>query len=145
MPTRTSPTEPSASPDVEHPVEAMALVVFQSGMGARVVDAKWDDIDAAFGGFDPDETANLTSFDIDRLCSDPRVIRNRRRLEAIVHNARVLIDWEQADGVRRSLVGLASDDDRASEVISRLNFVGPTGAHEFLWRIGVSSDAGCEL
>lgn len=125
-------------------VAAMARVVFQSGMGAQVVDAKWDGIGVAFGGFAPDAVAGMSPPDIERLCTDPRVIRNRRKLEAIVANAGVLLDWENEGGVRAHLDQLATDTDRQAEVIRRLKFVGPSGAREFLWLIGAADDVGCE-
>lgn len=144
MRTRPSQTPTQDLPALADVVAAMARVVFQSGMGAQVVDAKWDGIEAAFGGFDPDAVAGLNPPDVDRLCADPRVIRNRRKVEAIVANAGELLDWEHGGGVRAHLDQMATDTDREAEVIRRLKFVGPAGAREFLWLIGAADDLGCE-
>ena len=144
MSTRQNQTSTREVPAPSEVVASMARVVFQSGMGAQVVDAKWTGIEAAFGGFDPDTVAGLNPPDIDRLCQDARVIRNRRKLEAIVENTRTLLDWELDGGVRAQLDLLATDADREAEVIRRLKFVGPSGAREFLWLIGAVEDLGCE-
>jgi 3-methyladenine DNA glycosylase Tag len=142
--TRPNQTPTQDLPALTEVVAAMARVVFQSGMGAQVVDAKWDGIEAAFGGFDPHAVAGLNPADIDRLCADPRVIRNRRKLEAIAANAGELLDWELGGGVRAHLDQMATDADREAEVIRRLKFVGPAGAREFLWLIGAVESMGCE-
>lgn len=142
--TRPIEVQAEPSPSLAAVVAAMARVVFQSGMGAAVVDAKWNGIEAAFGAFDPDTVAALALGDIDGLCRDSRVIRNRRKIEAIVDNTRVLLDWDLEDGIRAELDALETDGDREAEVIRRLKFVGPTGAREFLWRIGAVENMECD-
>ncbi len=49
-------------------------------MSWRVVQAKWDGIREAFGGFDPAEVASIGPADITQVEADPRVIRNREKL-----------------------------------------------------------------
>lgn len=144
MSTRSDQTHTKDVPTHTDVVAAMARVVFQAGMGAQVVEAKWDGIASAFQGFDPDVVASFDPPDIDRLCGDPRVIRNRRKLEAIVDNTGVLLEWEHQGGIRAGLDQLATDDAREAEVIRRLKFVGPSGAREFLRLIGSIDDRECE-
>ena len=78
-------TDPGSLADY---LEVMSKSVFQAGMSWRVVEAKWPEIRQAFRGFDPAVVADLTEKDLDELTNDQRVIRNRRKLEAIVVNAR---------------------------------------------------------
>jgi 3-methyladenine DNA glycosylase Tag len=142
--TRPIEMQSGPSPALTEVVAAMTRVVFQSGMGAAVVDAKWDGIEAAFGAFDPDRVAGLAPSDIEGLCADSRVIRNRRKIEAIIDNAQALVDWDLDRGIRAELDDLETDAEREAEVIRRLKFVGPTGAREFLWLIGAVETMGCD-
>jgi len=68
-------------------LEVMSKAVFQSGMSWKVVEAKWPTTREAFQNFDVKKVADFSPFDIEALTKDTRVIRNRRKLEAIVFNA----------------------------------------------------------
>ncbi len=70
----------------------MAKNIFASGFRWRVVEAKWPDIEEAFGGFEVARVAAFDSGDLAELLEDKRVIRHRGKLEAIVDNARFIID-----------------------------------------------------
>ena len=75
---------PEGLPDY---LEVLTKSVFQPGMSWRVVEAKWSGIKEGFRDFDAEAVAGYTEADVDRLATDPRVIRNRRKLEATVYNA----------------------------------------------------------
>ena len=79
-------------------LDVMSKGVFQSGMSWRVVEAKWPGIREAFRGFEPEAVAHLTPTDLDELATDRRVIRNRRKLEAIVENAQRMLELEERWG-----------------------------------------------
>src|SRR5512144_1744278 len=76
-------------------LEALSRPIFSTGMSWRVIDAKWDGIREAFAGFDPERVAAMTLADVDRLVGDARVIRNRRKIEAIIGNAGRMIELDQ--------------------------------------------------
>ena len=61
-------------------------------MSWQVVEAKWDGFREAFAGFDPEAVAAFTGDDVERLAEDTRIIRNRRKIEATVHNAETMLD-----------------------------------------------------
>ncbi|MSQ24969.1 MAG: hypothetical protein EXR49_01645 [Dehalococcoidia bacterium] len=65
----------------------MSKRVFQSGISWQVVEKKWPGITEAFRGFDAAVVAGMGPDDLDALTANTRVIRNRRKLEAIVRNA----------------------------------------------------------
>src|ERR1700757_1319843 len=93
-------------------LDAMARVMFQTGISWRVVDAKWPGIQEAFRGFDPSRVSRFTTRDIDRLMGDTRGIRNRRKLEAIVSNARRMIELDaEHKGFKRYLDSIGDFDD----------------------------------
>ena len=82
-------------PDMESPeqitptqigdyLEVMSKAVFRSGMSRRVVESKWPSTREAFHDFDARRIASMSEAEIDALANDTRVIRNRRKLSAIV-------------------------------------------------------------
>ena len=79
-------------------LEIMSKAVFQSGISWRVVESKWPGIKEAFKGFDAEAVAGLSEPDLDELAQDTRVIRNRRKLSAIVSNAQRMIALDQERG-----------------------------------------------
>jgi hypothetical protein len=79
-------------------LEVMSKAVFQTGMSWKVVENKWPSIREAFRGFDPAAVAALTPDDLDALTRDPRVIRNRRKIEATVDNAHQMLELERQHG-----------------------------------------------
>lgn len=65
----------------------LARSVFSAGLGPKVVESRWKQMSDSFHGFDPARVALMTEEDVARLLSDPGVIRNRRKIEAVVKNA----------------------------------------------------------
>lgn len=118
-------------------LEAMSRAVFTSGISWRVIDAKWDGIREAFGGFDAEKIAAYTPDDVDRLMADPRVIRNRKKIEAIVGNARELIaTGREFGGIDTYLKSFAHNDDLIRDLHKRFAFLGESVAHFFLFYAG---------
>ncbi len=72
--------------------DLLARAVFSAGLGPKVVESRWPDMEVAFHGFEPEEVGRMDQADIGRLLSDPKVIRNRRKMEAVVKNAGVFLD-----------------------------------------------------
>lgn len=70
----------------------MTRRVFQAGFNWSVVDTKWPGFEAAFDRFDVRRCAMLDDDDLDRLLSDPRVVRNGAKLRAVRENAALLLD-----------------------------------------------------
>ena len=71
--------------------ERLVLEGFQAGLSWRTVLAKREAFREAFEGFIPDRVAAFTTDDVDRLVSAPGIIRNRRKIEAAVANARATV------------------------------------------------------
>ena len=118
-------------------LEVMTKSVFQSGISWRVVESKWPGIREAFQGFDAKAVASLTPFDLDQLTQDKRVIRNRRKLEAIVENARRMLELEEAhSGLRNYLRCHASFDATVRDLRKQFKFMGEMGCYYFLYVVG---------
>ncbi len=118
-------------------LEIMTKAVFQSGMSWQVVEAKWAGFREAFEGFDPERIAAFDGDDVDRLAADTRIIRNRRKIEATVHNAEVLLALErEAGGFAHWLREHDSYEDTVADLRGEFRFLGDTGAYFFLYVVG---------
>jgi 3-methyladenine DNA glycosylase Tag len=114
--------------------EVITRAVFQSGFSWPVIAAKWDGFRAAFAGFDPAAVAAFTPDEVDRLCSDERIVRNRRKIEATVHNAEVLLELDEAHGGFRAYLGSHGGFDAASADLQRcFKWLGGLGAYYVLY------------
>jgi 3-methyladenine DNA glycosylase Tag len=127
-PTQIEPTE------LADYLGVLTKAVFQSGMSWRVVEAKWSGFRAAFSGFDPATVAAFTDDDVERLVADPRIIRNRRKIEATITNAEAMV---ALDGRPGGFVGwLRSRGDFEATVAAlrgEFRFLGDMGAYYLLY------------
>ena len=71
--------------------ERLVLEGFQAGLSWRTVLAKRGAFRAAFAGFSPDRVAAFTGDDIERLSTNPEIIRNRRKIESAISIARATV------------------------------------------------------
>jgi len=118
-------------------LEVMSKAVFQSGMSWRVVESKWSTIREAFRGFDAEAVAGLGVREIDELANDSRVIRNRRKIEAIVGNANRMIDLERQHGSFRDYLRSHGSFDATTGALRKdFKFLGDSGCYYFLWVVG---------
>jgi DNA-3-methyladenine glycosylase I len=117
-------------------LEAMSRPVFQTGMSWKVVDAKWPGTREAFKGFDINKVARMGDPEIDKLCTDARVIRNRRKIEAVVDNANRIIALEREHGSFKKY--LRSHDDfeaLVKDLRKQFKFLGDMGSYLFLYSV----------
>jgi len=144
--------------------ERLSLELLQSGLSWALILRKRDGIREAFAGFDPDAVAGFGEREVAKLLEDTRVIRNRRKIEAIVRNAEATVAardetplpelvWSfrpvpgPAPGSYADMVSL-SDESKAlaKELKGRgFAFVGPTTVYSTMQAIGLVNDhlAGC--
>lgn len=76
----------------------MTRRVFSAGFSQKVVAARWPAFEAAFEGFDPGRCAMLDEDALDRLASDPGLIRNRAKIASVRENAAFLRALAEAHG-----------------------------------------------
>ena len=118
-------------------LEIMSKAVFQSGISWRVVESKWSGIKEAFKDFDTDVVAGLSEPELDDLSQDTRVIRNRRKLSAIVSNAQRMVELDEEHGGFQKYLRSHSDFSSAVEDIRKqFKFMGDTGTYFFLHVVG---------
>lgn len=118
-------------------LEVMSKSVFQTGISWSVVENKWPGIREAFRGFDAQAVASMGERDIDKLTGDTRVIRNRRKLEAIVENANRLLQLEAEHGsFRNYLRSHGGFEAKVKDLKKQFKFLGDTGSYVFLYIVG---------
>ena len=123
-------------------LSGMAKSVFQAGFNWKVVENKWQDIEAAYDGFDPRAVAFQSDDDLDALVKDPRVIRQWRKLKAIRSNAQYVVDLAAEHGTAaRHFAGYPSAEyiHLLDEFKKRGAFLGGTTAQYFLRQMGKDS------
>ena len=79
--------------------ERLSLEGFQAGLSWELILRKRPAFRAAFADFNPDEVAVFTDADVERLLTDSGIIRNRRKIEAVITNARATIDLREKGGL----------------------------------------------
>ena len=133
MPTGKAPEQiqPTSLDDY---LEVMSKAVFQSGMSWKVVEAKWEGTREAFDNFDVTKVAAYNEKDLDELSQDTRVIRNYRKLAAIVGNAQQMLALEEEYGSFQKYLRSQEDFDATLTMIRKdFKFMGPMGIYYFLW------------
>jgi DNA-3-methyladenine glycosylase I len=79
--------------------ERLSLEAFQSGLSWATILRKRPAFRAAFDGFDPDAVATYDEHDVARLMADAGIVRNRRKIEATITNARATVALRDDGGL----------------------------------------------
>ena len=120
--------------------EHLSHSVFEAGIW-QVAQDKWDGIREAFHGFDPAQVAAMTPAEIAATENDPRVIRNKAKIQATVDNAREVLAVVDSYGSIRAYFASFPDAHAASaDMRRRFKFLGETGVWRFL--NGAARDIG---
>lgn len=142
--------------------EALVLTYFENGLSWAIVFDKRDNLRTAFHGFNPSAVAAMNSGDVERLMADTSIVRNRRKIEATLHNARLLskyslsqLAWQHQPRKHYRLRSWAdgrmtSPESRQLSVTLReagFRLVGPVVAHSFMQTAGIENGhfEGCFL
>lgn len=131
VPTKIEPT------GIANYLETMAKSMFQSGICWRVVDSKWPSMRIALQGFDVHFIADLTEPELDILVQDERIIRSRRKLDALVVNANKMMTLDAQHGsFTRYLRSHGSFEATLKDIRKQFKYMGDTGTYHFLWTVG---------
>jgi DNA-3-methyladenine glycosylase I len=68
--------------------ERLSLEIFQAGLSWITILKKAENFRRAFEGFNIDRVSSYSDAERDRLLSDPGIVRNRLKINAIIENAR---------------------------------------------------------
>jgi DNA-3-methyladenine glycosylase I len=78
--------------------EFLLLETQQAGLSWRCILGKREAFREAFAGFDPEKVARFTAARVEKLLKDPGIIRNRRKVEGAVRNARAFLEVAEEFG-----------------------------------------------
>jgi len=78
--------------------EFLVLETFQAGLSWLTILRKREAFRRAFAGFDPEKVARFGERQVARLMGDRSIVRNRRKIEAAVANARAFLAVREAEG-----------------------------------------------
>lgn len=120
-------------------LDLLSRKVFHSGFSVRAVNAKWPVFRELFHGFEPVQVASMDESDVETIAADPRVIRNRRKLRAVIRNARHFCEVAATHGSWRAwLHGTRAMpyELRADTLRACLDLCGPSTVFWFLFEAG---------
>jgi DNA-3-methyladenine glycosylase I len=148
-------------------LERITLEAFQSGLSWLTILRKREGFRSAFVGFDPEVIAGFAEPDVQRLMADAGIVRNRRKIEATITNARALLDlwgagtsldelvWSFAPAPRARPASLAEVPAATAESTALSKglkargfvFVGPTTMYAAMQACGLVDDhlSGCHV
>ena len=78
--------------------EFLVLESAQAGLSWNTILNRREGYRRAFADFDPERVARFTARDVDRLMGDAAIIRNRKKIESAVGNARCFLDIVEKHG-----------------------------------------------
>jgi DNA-3-methyladenine glycosylase I len=147
--------------------ERLSLEAFQSGLSWLTILRKRENFRRAFDGFDVEKVAGYGARDVKRLLGDAGIVRNRKKIDAAINNARAVRELHSNSGTLDELIWSFAPDPGsrpAPESFSDLEatteeskamakelkrrgfvFVGPTTAYATMQAAGLVNDhlKGC--
>ena len=148
--------------DEQRLFEMLTLEGAQAGLSWLTILRKREGYRSAFRGFDPVRVAGFDAGRIERLLSDPGIVRHRGKIESTVHNARRILSlWESGTSLARLTWSVVNGQPRQnrwrsmgevpsstpeSRALSRLlkqhgfRFVGETTCYAFMQAAGLVND-----
>jgi DNA-3-methyladenine glycosylase I len=137
-------------------LERLTLEAFQSGLSWSTILNKREAFREAFAGFDADTVADYDDAYVARLMAEPRIVRNLRKIEAAVTNARATVALREQGGLvalvdsfapepppapstTEEMVTTSPESVALSKALKRhgFAFVGPTTMFALMEAIGI--------
>ena len=148
--------------------ERITLEAFQSGLSWLTILRKRPGFRQAFAGFDPEQVARFGPDDVERLLTDPGIVRNRAKVAAAIGNARAVLElrdrvqggldaliWSFAPAPERrpaprtlgDVPAVTAESKALAKALKQhgMVFVGPTTAYAAMQACGLVDDhlTGC--
>ena len=90
-------------------LERLTLEAFQSGLSWLTILNKRPAFREVFQGFDAEAIAAFGPPDVERLMAEPRIVRNRLKIEAAITNARATVALREQGGLADFLESFRPD------------------------------------
>ncbi len=119
--------------------EALTLEVFQAGLKWETVFNKRENFRDAFSNFQIEDVATFTDQDVERLINNEGIIRNRRKIEATIYNAKVCLQLINLHGCFfEFLSNLPESKEEKLKILKKtFKHVGGTIAESYLIAVGL--------
>lgn len=119
--------------------ETLSKAVFNAGFSYQVVNTKWEGTKEVFEDFDPKIISEWTIDDISDALESPKIIRNGNKVKAIVSNAKIFLELVEKHKSFDNYLNSFRDkpyEEKQQIIAKQFKWLGPTGAHFFLWSVG---------
>jgi 3-methyladenine DNA glycosylase Tag len=120
--------------------ENLTRCIFQAGLNWKMITNKWPSFTEAFAGFDIAKVAGFGDDDVERLMTDTRIVRNKRKILATIANARTFTRISREHGsFKEWFAGLDKSDNYAGvkkELKKTFSHVGDSTANIFIHTVG---------
>jgi DNA-3-methyladenine glycosylase I len=132
-------------------LERIALEINQAGLSWLLILKKRPALFEAFEGFDPERVAGYGEAEIERLLGNAGIIRNRRKIEAVIENAKRLLVLRDSHGSLAAWLEAEHPmplQDWVKRMRATFVFMGPEVVNEFLMSTGYlpgAHDADCPI
>lgn len=126
--------------------EKICLESFSAGLSWYIVLRKRPALRRVFSDFDVDACADLSDEQLELALADPGIIRNRRKVEAVRTNARVVQTLRREGGLLSLILSFRRPVDLASDLKKRgMQQFGPICAGELMKSLGLlpAHEPGC--
>lgn len=142
--------------------EFIILEGAQAGLSWKTILNRREGYRAVFAGFDPVQVASFSEDHIQELLTDPRIIRNKRKVQSAVQNAKAFLNVQEEHGSFDSFIWEFVDQKpiinqfksldevpattelstRISKALKKkgFSFVGPTIVYAYMQSIGMVND-----
>jgi len=122
--------------------ENMTHVIFQAGLGWKMITQKWPNFKNAFANFSVEKVAKFGDKDVERLMANKEIVRNRQKILATIHNAVQFQEIKKTYGSFQSFLDKLDKSNNYASVIKelgkRFERLGPSSARIFLYSVGES-------
>ena len=119
--------------------ERLVLEIFQAGLSWLLVLTKREGFKIAFKDFDVEKVAVFTDHDVERLMQDTSIIRNRKKIEAVIYNAQQIIAMRDSHGGFATWIDVhhpLAKEEWVKLFRKTFKFTGGEIVNEFLMSIG---------
>jgi DNA-3-methyladenine glycosylase I len=142
--------------------EVLVLSGVQAGLNWSLVLKKREGYRRAFDNFDPDRVARYSEKRVEKLTSDPEIVRNRMKIEGAVRNARAFLKiqdefgnfdsycWRFVGGRPKlnhwkatpQIPAASPESETFSKDLKKrgFSFVGPTVVYAYMQAVGMVND-----
>lgn len=147
--------------DDDYLYEMLILELFQAGLSWSTILKKRENFRKAFKNFDINRVSQMSDSEIEKLLQDDSIIRNRRKIEATVQNAKAVLAIKEKYGsfakyiqnfvatpiihhpqTMQDIPAKNQISERMSKQMKKdgFKFVGPVTIYSYLQAIGLIND-----